>query len=86
VAVDHDLQVWNPGRAGGGGAHVRAGLLAGPGRLPEDGVAAAGLREHQLGTVLPGTVQHQVDRGAPADAGPQRHPLDDVGFFRPLVC
>src|SRR5260221_12097191 len=49
VTVDHDLQVCDPGSAGGGGAHVRTGLLAGPGRLPEDGVPAAGLREHQLG-------------------------------------
>jgi hypothetical protein len=31
VAVDHNLQVGDPGGAGGRGAHVRAGLLAGPG-------------------------------------------------------
>jgi len=85
VAVGHDLQVRDPGRAGRGGAHVRPGLLAGPGRLPEHRVPAAGLGEDQLRPVLPAPIQDQVDGGAPAHARAQPDPLDDLRVGRPFL-
>jgi hypothetical protein len=85
MGVDRDLQLGDPGRPGGGGGHVRAGLLAGARGLPEDSVAAAGPGEHDLGAVLPPPVQDQVDGRAPPHTRPDAHAFDNVGVAGPLI-
>jgi hypothetical protein len=72
-------------QAGGTPARHPDPWPGGPGgarRLPEDHLAAAGPGEHQLGAVLAGTVQHQVDGGAAAPAGADRHLLQHLGAGR----
>ena len=56
------------------------------GGLPEDSLAAAlDAGENELGAVLAGAVEHEVDRDASALAGADRDPLDDLGIFGPVL-
>ena len=83
VNVDDDLQLLTR-RSGRRDRDVGTSLASGPRRLPEDDVTAAGLREHELRTVLPGPIEHEIDgRATPATVA-HRHPLHDVGVFGPL--
>jgi hypothetical protein len=61
VAVGHDLQVREPGRAGGGGAHIRAGLrLLVRRSLPASGWLGDLVRAaHQLGDATAGNAQNR---------------------------
>jgi len=68
AGVDDDLEPGDPAGPGRRQRHVRTGLLARPGRLPEDNVPAPGPGEHQLRAVLPGPIGYDVDRRSPPDA------------------
>jgi hypothetical protein len=85
AGVHHDLQVGEAGGAGRRGADVRAGLLPRARGLPEHRFAAAGGGEHDLGAVLPGAGQDQVDRRAVSGAGADRRLFDDLRFVGPLA-
>lgn len=81
--VDHDLEFRHPGRPRRRQRHIGAGLLAGPGRLPEHHLPSPGPGEDDLRPVLTPPVGHDVDRRAPPDTGPQRNPLHHVAVRRP---
>src|SRR5581483_5031961 len=83
--VDDDLEIGQPTGPGFGEWHVRAGLLDRPGRLPEHHLPAPAGREHELRTVLPRPVGHDIDGRTPADTGPQRDPLDDLALAGPRL-
>jgi hypothetical protein len=85
MGVDHDLQLGDTRRPGGGCAHLGPGLAAGARRLPEHRLAAPRPRVDDLRAVLPSPVQHQIDRRAPPAARAHRRALHHVGMLRPLA-
>ena len=67
-----------------GTVDVRSSLPRGARRLPEDDVAPTRLREHELRSVLPRPIEHQVDGARRGGGTRARHPLDDLGIDGPL--
>ncbi len=84
VGVDDDVE-HPPTGTGGRHRHCGSRLFGGAGALPEDHLATSGSGEHELGSVLAGAVEDEVDGGGATHTRADRDAFDHLQVVGPVI-